>query len=430
MRTGIVVALTLSLAASLAVGKEPMPRPATAALIQGSQTPDQIPDPAAWRIFLGAKAEAISAAGHSKGFTSYLSFLAGLQQNDVSIFRSVLEDYGVRATNLMNNYNGEVESVSEALIPTYQNNLQASLAQLVQEERNTLQSQMTATGYGWLSSFVQGEKQRMTISSSDFSLVTSEINPHPRVVVASMKMPMPQGTQMGFSYSSYGSMWISISGRDSNDNPSGTFYVQLGTEGTTNPCAGQCPGATHTPAVEYYHLGTAYPQTGNGGPPYGYINWYYTWSFPFSPTNFQWNAESNYAKIICSISGSHYLSTPFPTGTGGAMQVEFATSYTSLPSGWYTCPTEPTCGPTWQPLTLQCNNNPGPPDFVPTSAYLYADYGENVIEIQQVAPCDRPNSSSKWSCFGPGVDAWTTGFPNPFPTPPGPAQKRLCTQHP
>ena len=114
-------------------------------------------------------------------------------------------------------------------------------------------------------------------------------------------------------------------------------------------------GNPHTRGTVYPHLCTAYTQTGTGGPPYDYTNWYYTWSFPFSPTNFQWNAESDYVKIICSISGSHYLSTPFPVGTGGAMQVEFATSYTSLPSGWTTCATEPTCGPTWQPLTLQCN---------------------------------------------------------------------------
>jgi hypothetical protein len=110
------------------------------------------------------------------------------------------------------------------------------------------------------------------------------------------------------------------------------------------------------------------------------------------------------------------------------MQVEFATSYTSLPSGWYTCPTQPMCGPTWPPLTLQCN--PGSPDFVPTSAYLYADSGENVIEIQQVAPCDRPSGSSTWSCVGPGTDTWTTNLPSPFPTPPGSAQVRLCTHHP
>jgi hypothetical protein len=145
-----MILIIVSLWPSLATGKEAIRVHANPALIHGSQTPDQIPDSAAWRIFLGAKAEAISAAGHSKGFTSYPSSLSRkLQQNDLTIFQSVLEDYGARAINLMNNYNDQVGSVSESLIPTYQNNLQDSLAQLVQEERNTLQSQMTATGYDW-----------------------------------------------------------------------------------------------------------------------------------------------------------------------------------------------------------------------------------------------------------------------------------------
>ncbi|MGB7730567.1 MAG: hypothetical protein WBL50_21235 [Candidatus Acidiferrum sp.] len=230
--------------------------------IQGSQ----IPDSAAWRIFLGAKGEAVSTAGHSKSFTSYLAFLNGkLQPNDLAIFQAVLEDYGARSVSLRNSYNEEVEAApTDSLAMNYQYNLQVSLAQLVQEERNTLQSQMSAAAFNWLNSFVQGEKERMTISSSDFSLVSSKVTPRPVLVPASMKMSMPQGVQMGFSYSSYGSMWLTVSSYDSNYNPSGTLYVQLGLEGTTNPCSGQCLEATHTPQVEYIHNGTGYTETGNG----------------------------------------------------------------------------------------------------------------------------------------------------------------------
>lgn len=115
MKTNITTFIIVSLWASLTTGKEAIRLPANPALVQGSQTPDQVPDSAAWRIFLGAKAEAVSAAGHSKGFMSYLSFLSGkLQQSDLTIFQSVLEDYGARAIYLMNNYNNQVESMSES----------------------------------------------------------------------------------------------------------------------------------------------------------------------------------------------------------------------------------------------------------------------------------------------------------------------------
>lgn len=433
MKAKITVVVILSLWASLATGKEPTRIYAMPALIQGSQTPDQIPDSAAWRIFLGAKAEAVSAAGHSEGFQAYLTFLKNeLQPNDLAIFQSVLEAYGARAASLWNGYNDQVEAVQTGSpVVNYQYNLQVSLAQQVQEERNTLQSQMTAKGYSWLTAFVQGEKRHMTISSTDFSLVATRINPRPKLVLASMKMSMPQGTQMGASYSSYGSMWISISGWDSNYNPSGTFYAQVGTEGTTNPCTGPCINATHTPKVTYIHKGSNYNVTGNGVRPYNYINYYNTWSFPFSPTDFQWDSEYALGQIICSIAGNFFGNNPFPSGPTGSMQVEIATSYTSLQSGWYTCPTYPTCNQTWQPLTLQCDNNPGPPDFVPTYASLPLGYQVSVIEIQQVAPCDRPSASAKWNCVAPGTDTWTTTFPNPFPATYGaPPVMKLCTQHP
>ena len=409
MKARLIVAVILSFWVNLAVGKAPTHVHTALALIQGSQTPDQIPDSAAWRIFLGAKAEAVSAAGHSKGFTSYLAFLgANLQPNDRAILQSVLEDYGARAASIWNNYNDQMDAAeTDSLRTNYQYNLQLSLAQLVQEERNTLQSEMMAAGYSWLNSFVQGEKRQMIISSTDFSLVSLRVNPRPKLELASMKMPKPQGTQMGLQYSSYGSMWITLSGWDSNDNPSGTFYVQLGAEGTTNPCSGPCINATHTPKVTYVHKGSNYNQTGTGVRPYNYINWYYTWSFPFSPSDSLWGTEYPIVQIICSIAGTIYGNSPFPVGSGGSMLVEFATSYTSLWNGWVSCSTYPTCGATtYQPLLSQCSNSNY--DFTPAYAVLSLDYDNSGDEIQQVTGCTRPTKSSKWNCPSPGPSVPTS----------------------
>src|SRR5262249_19486943 len=127
-------------------------------LIQGSQTPDQIPDSAAWRIFLGAKGEAVITSGHSEGFASYLASMK-LRHNDLAIFQAVLEDYGAQSALLRHSYNENAESATADSLASYQYKLQASLAQLVQYERNTLQSQMSAAGFSWLGSFVQGEKE-------------------------------------------------------------------------------------------------------------------------------------------------------------------------------------------------------------------------------------------------------------------------------
>jgi hypothetical protein len=72
-------------------------------------------------------------------------------------------------------------------------------------------------------------------------------------------MPMPQGPgDMQYNYSTYFSIWLDVTGYNSDQYSYGYFEVQLGASGDTNPCSGPCLTAIHTAKTGYNHAGGGY----------------------------------------------------------------------------------------------------------------------------------------------------------------------------
>jgi hypothetical protein len=205
----------------------------TQSVITGSA----IPDAAAWRIWLNMKGEV--PGNHSEMFTTYLASL-NLQKEDAAVLQAALESYATKSSALITAANTKIDSADangdEATATSTLNAFQSQLAALVSATQVKLGSNLSTNGAALLTNLLQNGKLHMTIAPTDVSLTQtrSVIFAQPAVYHAHGN---PQGAPMTYNYSSYAGSWVTVAGMNSNGGPYGTFYQQLGAEGTTNPCS-------------------------------------------------------------------------------------------------------------------------------------------------------------------------------------------------
>ena len=333
-----------------------------------------------------------------------------LSQADTVILKATLESYATQETALRTTNNAKIDAADESLdaatASSLQSEFQTNLATLVSATQSQLASRLSPEGTLFLTNFIQTEKRHMSISPLDVALTKmgTMIYAEPAAFHAHGG---PQGTQMHYSYATYGSSWLSVAGTNSSGEPYGTFYTQIGAQGTTSLCTGQCLSAYHSAVTEYNHAGggaqryTVANQHANSS-----MNGSYVYSWPFDATDdYYWPDESAWVYIQCTVAGIFLQNNPAGGGGGDPFQFEVALTYTTVkPQAVFTCYVKPSCPiQLSQPagnLTTYCSTSY--PDYVPNSLYFIAQYGESLYEFQQWSPCDRPKTGQSWSCVQEG----------------------------
>jgi len=360
-------------------------------------TGSDIPDAAAWRVWLNQKSEV--PGDHSEAFTTYLISL-GLSQGDAAVLQTALESYATQETQLRAVSNAKIDAADENLDGATASNLQTAfqtkLAALVSATQAQLASRLSTNGGAFLSHFIQLEKKHMTISPVDVTLARTVPTTHAEFVSYHVHSS-PQGTQMTYGYSTYASGWLSLSGLNSSGEPYGTFYQQIGAQGSTSPCTGQCLSAYHSVVTEYNHaaggnlrytVADQHPNTAING------NYTYSWAYDATTNNY-WNSETAWVYVQCTIAGIFLDNNPI--GGGDPFASEVARTYTTTPGQVVlTCNSDPYCPYATSPSTY-CSATP---DYKPSSASFDIANGASVVEFRQYAACWRPVSPSglSWSC--------------------------------
>lgn len=85
-------------------------------------TGSEIPDAAAWRIWLNQKSEV--PGNHSAAFTTYLASLS-LSQADTVILKATLESYATQETALRTTNNAKIDAADESLDAATASSLQS-----------------------------------------------------------------------------------------------------------------------------------------------------------------------------------------------------------------------------------------------------------------------------------------------------------------
>ncbi len=359
-------------------------------------TGTSIPDAAAWRIWLSQKGE--PAGSHSETFTTYLASL-WMSPADTATLQSALESFSTQETSLRAASNAKIDLADENSDATTAANVQTAfqtkLAALVATTQSQLMVRLSTDGAASLGKFLQGEKMHMTISPLDVTLAHNS-----QVIKAEPagyhSHGSPQGTQMGYGYSTYGSMWVSVTGTNSSGEPYGTFYTQIGAQCTTSPCTGQCLTAYHSVVTEYNHAGQGtqvytvahqHPNTGMNGS--------YTYEWPFdASTNFYWPTETSWVYVQCTIAGIFLQNNPI--GGGSPFMSELARTYTTTPGQTvYTCSSQPYCPVAIVPPSIYCSNSA---DYTPPGAQFNVAYDQMYMEFRQYGACERVVKPGPWTC--------------------------------
>jgi len=392
-------------------------------------TGSDIPDAAAWRIWLNQKGEA--PGNHSEAFTTYLVSL-GLSPADAAALQAALESYAMQETALRTAINDKIDEADKNFDGATASNLQMAfqtkLAALVGATQAKLESHLSANGAAFLTKFIENEKKHMTISLLDTTLAQTRKMVHVEPAAYHVHGD-PQGTQMGFSYSTYASTWISVTGTNSSGEPYGTFYEQIGAQGTTNPCWGQCLSAYHSAVTEYNHAGggtqsyTVAHQPANNSMNAGYV---YSW--PFDATNnYFWGNELAWVYVQCTIAGIFLQNNPIVGST--PFQSEVATTFTTTPGQVpVTCTNHPTCVELFQRSagTLPTYCSTLYPDYLPASILFYPAYNVTFLQFLQSAPCERTGTGEAWACQ-PSAGYNNPGYSEYSLNPP--AGGAICTSH-
>jgi hypothetical protein len=198
-----------------------------------------------------------------------------------------------------------------------QSAFQTKMAALVSATRTQLSSHLSANGATALSQFIQDEKKHMTISPLDATLTQTKTPIHYEAA-AYHASGHAEDTQMGFDYSTYASVWMSVAGGNSNGEPFGKFYQQIGAQGTASPCTGSCLSAYHSAVRSYNHAGgglqrhTVANQHANTG-----MNASYVYSWPFDATNNSyWDSEVAEVSLQCTVAGIFLSFNPMYPSAG------------------------------------------------------------------------------------------------------------------
>jgi hypothetical protein len=235
-------------------------------------TGSDVPDSAAWRIWLDAKAE---AAPHSAQFTSWIkNFISGCDMSgclippDQTVIQTILEQYYEADSAAHLAYLAEADSYAQAGDAASVERLQEAYinrkAILVANTIDKLHSQLSSMGQETLPKRLQGWKRLIYLSPNDPAVIAK--NRKKGIIPASFHdHAMLRGDgDMGFRYSVFSDTWIATEFKE-NGEPYGTVYFQEGVNGTTNPCSGICLTATHTVITNYDHTVITKDHTGSEG---------------------------------------------------------------------------------------------------------------------------------------------------------------------
>lgn len=132
-------------------------------VIDGSKTPELIPDAVAYRLWLIAVSED-PADAPSPRQQSHLR-AAGLRDNDLWAASRILADFKIRYAEIISKYNA-----TAAAHPNSNYKLKQFLADrdaLVQNTRDNLKAALTTTGLASLDSRVKSEKSKMKVAKGD-----------------------------------------------------------------------------------------------------------------------------------------------------------------------------------------------------------------------------------------------------------------------
>jgi hypothetical protein len=218
-------------------------------------TGSDVPDSAAWRIWLDSKAE---AAPHSAQFTSWINSLIGegFVAQDQTVFQTILEQYYEAESAAHLAYLAEADSYAQAGDAASVERLQEAYinrkAMLVANTIDKLTSQLSSFGQETLPKHLQIWKRDIYLSPNDPAVIAE--NRKKGILPASFHdHATARGDRdMGFRYSVFRDMWTATEYKE-GVRPYGTVYFQEGVNGTTNPCSGSCLTATHTVITNYDH---------------------------------------------------------------------------------------------------------------------------------------------------------------------------------
>ncbi|MGC2768910.1 MAG: hypothetical protein WB607_25640 [Candidatus Acidiferrum sp.] len=227
-------------------------------------TGSDVPDSAAWRIWLDSKAE---APPHSAQFTSWIKCFGGLPE-DRAVIQTILEQYYEADSAAHLAYLAEADSYAQAGDAASVARLQEAYinrkAILVANTIESLKTQLSGAGAEILTGRLPGWKGRIYLSPNDPAVIAK--NRKKGIIPASFHdRAMVRGEGgIGFQYSVFSDIWFAT-GFKENGEQYGTVYFQEGVDGTTNPCSGSCLTATHTVITNYDHTVITKDHTGSEG---------------------------------------------------------------------------------------------------------------------------------------------------------------------
>ena len=142
--------------------------------IDGSISPELIPDSAAYRLFFVAASFTPSATQEQKSQRRTHAAKVGLSDLDGPTFEAILSEFRSQYDDLIENYNESVEiALSRSSDPDYEGFI-AQRDGLVEATRLRLQAQLTPEATSRLDELVQREKRHMKVSAQNASRASKE----------------------------------------------------------------------------------------------------------------------------------------------------------------------------------------------------------------------------------------------------------------
>jgi hypothetical protein len=133
-------------------------------IIDGSVTPDAIPDMTAYRLYMAMVSRASSATDGEKKQQSAQLAKVGLQRADRDALLAVLVAFNSQYRNLIQSYNDEAKASSSRGDAPDQVSFLLQRDQIVRSAHDTLKATLSPDGWSRLDAFVKEEKKMMKVS--------------------------------------------------------------------------------------------------------------------------------------------------------------------------------------------------------------------------------------------------------------------------
>jgi hypothetical protein len=141
-----------------------------APMISGKDHPEQIPDHAAYGLFLAAISRPSMPTDEEKKSQAVHLKMMRLSDSDTQAAIAILASFNERRKALIDAYNAKAEAANtqgQAVDPAIQQSFFADLASLIDTTHDDLKSTLSAQGWALWDAHVQDEKRKMTIPTSE-----------------------------------------------------------------------------------------------------------------------------------------------------------------------------------------------------------------------------------------------------------------------